>query len=115
MRRILVLTFWAALLFALVMALLPRPPQLPGNPSDKVQHILAFAVLAGLALSAYSRAHPATIGAGLISLGALIELAQLIPALGREGSWLDFAADCGAVLVVLAIGVPLRRRLSLRT
>jgi hypothetical protein len=112
MRRFFVLAFWATLLFAVVMALLPRPPQLPGNPSDKVQHILAFAVLTALALIAYVRAHPATIGAGLIALGGFIELAQLIPALGREGSLLDLAADCGAVLVVLAVGVPLRRRLS---
>ena len=28
--------FFAAALFALVMALLPHPPQIPGEPSDKV-------------------------------------------------------------------------------
>lgn len=109
MKRLLIALFWAALIFALVMALLPRPPRLPGNPSDKVQHILAFAVLTMLALGAYARAHPLTIGIGLAAFGALIELAQLIPALGREGSWLDWAADCGAVAVILAVGVPMRR------
>lgn len=108
MRRVLVLAFWAALLFALVMALLPRPPQLPGNPSDKVQHILAFAVLTVLALAAYARTSPVVIGLGLAVLGGLIEFAQLIPSLGRDGAWLDWAADCGAVIVVLALAVPLR-------
>jgi hypothetical protein len=103
------LAFWAALLFALVMALLPQPPRLPGSPSDKVQHILAFAVLTALALAAYPRASWVKIGLGLATVGGFIELAQLIPALGREGSWLDFGADCGAVAVVLAAGLPIRR------
>jgi hypothetical protein len=109
------LAFWAALLFACVMALLPRPPQLPGNPSDKVQHILAFAVLTALALAAYPRTGWLKIGIGLAVVGAAIELAQLIPALGREGSWLDWAADCGAVAVVLALGLPIRGALLRRT
>lgn len=110
--RLLKLAFWAALVFALVMALLPRPPQLPSQPSDKVQHILAFAVLTGLALAAYAHVSWVRIGLGLAAFGGFIELAQMIPALGREGSWLDLAADCGAVAVVLALGVPLRRLVS---
>ena len=114
LHRLLVLAFWGALLFALVMALLPTPPQVPGAPSDKVQHILAFAVLTALALAAYVRAHPVVIAAGLFAVGGFIELAQMLPAIGREGSWLDFASDCGAVLAVLAVGVPLRRRLMRR-
>jgi len=38
--------FWTAAAFALVMAIVPHPPELPGQPSDKVQHIVAFATLA---------------------------------------------------------------------
>jgi hypothetical protein len=106
--RLLKLAFWAALLFALVMALLPQPPQLPGSPSDKVQHMLAFAVLTALALAAYPRAGWLKIGFGLACFGAFIELAQLIPMLGREGSWLDLAADCGAVAALLLVGAPIR-------
>jgi hypothetical protein len=108
LARLLKLAFWAALLFALVMALLPQPPQLPGSPSDKVQHMLAFAVLTALALAAYPRASWLRIGLGLACFGAFIELAQLIPMLGREGSWLDLVADCGAVAAVLALGTPVR-------
>jgi len=103
------LLFWAALLFAFVMAVLPKPPQLPGAPDDKVQHILAFSVLTALALAAYSRARPLAIGLSLGLLGAVIELVQMIPVLHRDAAWLDWAADCGAVLAVLLLGVPLRR------
>ena len=114
MRRLFVLAFWAALLLALVMALLPTPPKVPGAPSDKLQHMLAFAVLTALALAAYVRAHPVDIALGLFAFGGFIELAQMLPMIGREGSWLDYASDCGAVLIVLIVGVPLRRLLVRR-
>ena len=38
--------FWAAACFAFVMAVVPHPPEMPGEPNDKVQHIVAFATLA---------------------------------------------------------------------
>ena len=31
--------FWAAACFALLMAVLPYPPPVPGQPNDKVQHM----------------------------------------------------------------------------
>lgn len=101
--------FWSALVFAFVMAVVPHPPELPGDPSDKVQHILAFAVLTALALPAFATARPLRIGLALALFGALIELVQSVPALHRDASALDWLADCGAVLVVLLIGTPLRR------
>ena len=101
--------FWAALLFAFVMAVLPRPPELPGDPSDKVQHIMAFTALTALALAAFVRAGPVRIGLWLAFFGAVIEAVQAIPALHRDASALDWLADCGAVLVVLLIGTPIRR------
>ncbi len=36
MRRSLPWTFWAALAFTFVMAALPHPPRIPGDPIDKV-------------------------------------------------------------------------------
>jgi len=102
LNRLLVLTFWAATAFTLVMALLPKPPQLPGEPSDKVQHILAFATLTALAVFAYPRAAAARIVGGLAAFGLLIELGQMIPALHRDASALDWLADVAAVLVVVA-------------
>src|SRR5690348_5139688 len=53
---ILRLVFWVALALALVLALNPKPPHVPGEPSDKVQHIIAFLMLTGLAVLAYPRA-----------------------------------------------------------
>jgi VanZ family protein len=95
--------FWATAAFAFVMAVLPHPPQVPGEPNDKVQHITAFATLALLGSFAY----PAT---ALISLlirlslfGAAIEVVQAIPALHRDSDVWDWAADTVAVIVVLLL------------
>jgi hypothetical protein len=98
------LLFWAAALFALVMALLPHPPQLPGNPSDKVQHMAAFATLGLLGSFAYRRVSALWLIVGLSLFGALIELAHASPALHRDSDPLDWVADtvaCTAVLVAL--------------
>ena len=114
-RLLLQLLFWSAAAFAFVMAVLPHPPELPGDPSDKVQHIRAFAVLAALALAAFAEMSPLRIGVALGLLGAAIEVVQMIPMLHRDASALDWLADCAAVLVVLAIGTPLRQRLRRRT
>lgn len=99
--RLMVVAFWAALLFAFVMALLPKPPVIPGTPTDKVQHMIAFGVLACLASRAYYRTAYWKIFAGLAAAGAAIELLQSIPALNRDASLMDFAVDCGAISVVL--------------
>lgn len=101
--RLLVYAFWAALLFAFVMALLPKPPQLPTDPSDKVQHMIAFGVLACLASRAYYQTAYWKVFLGLAAAGAAIELLQSIPVLHRDASLLDFVVDCGAVAVVLLV------------
>ena len=99
--------FWAAALFALVMALLPHPPQI-GEASDKVQHMLAFAVLAGLAAMAWPR-RLLVIGLGLFAFGGLIELLQMIPVLHRDGEAADWIADAAATMTVLALAAVLNR------
>lgn len=111
-RRYLPLLFWAALLFAFVMAVTPRPPRLPGNPSDKIQHILAFTVLAGLAAAAYPRARLVRIGLWLSAFGALIEVVQTIPALNRDGDYVDWIADTLAAAFVLGLAALFRRRVD---
>src|SRR4051794_18992167 len=95
--------FWAAAAFAFVVAGLPHPPRLPGEPNDKVQHIIAFATLALLASWAYSRATPLRLLVRLSLFGALIELVQAIPALHRDSDVIDWAADTVAVAVVLLL------------
>jgi len=92
--------FWAAVLFTLVMALIPHPFAVPGDPSDKVQHMLAFAVLACLGSLAYPR-RGLRIAFGLIAFGAAIELLQMIPALHRDPELADWAVDIAAAMAVL--------------
>lgn len=93
--------FWAAACFAFVMAVLPHPPQFPGEPNDKVQHIAAFATLALLGSFAYPRAALLRLLAGLSLFGAFIEVVQAIPELHRDSDVLDWLADTVAVAVVL--------------
>ena len=48
--------FWLALVFACVMAVLPKPPEIPIDSfGDKAAHMLAFATLTGLAALAFPR------------------------------------------------------------
>ncbi|MEA3079405.1 MAG: hypothetical protein QOF05_813 [Sphingomonadales bacterium] len=103
------LLFWAATCFSFVMAVLPHPPELPGHPNDKLEHIAAFATLALLGSFAYPRTSPLKILAGLSLFGALIEVVQAIPVLQRDSDVWDWVADTAAVAVVLAL-VWLRRR-----
>ena len=103
------IAFWSALLFAFTMAVLPHPPQLPGAPSDKVQHIEGFATLAALAVAAYPEKSLLTIALCLSVFGMAIELVQLIPALHRHGDAVDWAADTFAVVVILATLWAIRR------
>lgn len=102
-RWLTIAVFYGALLFAIVMATLPHPPRLPGDPMDKVQHVVAFATLALLA----SIAHPETpllrVGERLSFLGALIEVVQAIPALHRDCDIMDWIADTAATAVVLVL------------
>jgi len=95
--------FWLATCFAFVMAIVPHPPELPGEPNDKVQHIIAFATLALLGGFAYPRTALIRLLAGLSLFGALIEVVQAIPMLHRDSDPLDWLADTTAVLVVLLI------------
>jgi len=95
--------FWAAALFALVMALLPHPPDIPGDPSDKIQHVVAFATLGILGTLAYPRGPVLRLVVGLSLFGAFIEIAQAIPALHRDSDPLDWVADtlaCAMVVIV---------------
>ena len=95
--------FWVAACFAFVMAVLPHPPEVPGQPNDKVQHIIAFATLALLGSFAYPATRLLRLLLGLSLFGALIEVVQAIPALQRDSDVLDWVADTAAVAVVLLI------------
>lgn len=95
------LLFWAAAIFAFVMAVLPHPPEIPGHPSDKIQHIAAFATLGALGAWAFPRVGILKLIIRLSIFGAVIEIAQAIPALHRDSDVLDWLADTIACAVVL--------------
>ncbi|MDE2406195.1 MAG: hypothetical protein KGM17_16105 [Sphingomonadales bacterium] len=94
--------FVLAAVFAVVMALLPKPPGLPiDSLGDKFEHMLAFGVLAVLARLGWRAAPSSPILERLSFLGALIEVFQSIPALQRDCDPKDWIADTLAVALVL--------------
>ena len=95
--------FWAAACFAFVMAVLPHPPQIPGEPNDKIQHVTAFATLALIGSFAYPSTALLSLLVRLSLFGAAIELFQAVPMLHRDSELLDWVADTAAVAVVLLI------------
>lgn len=95
--------FWAALLFAVAMALLPHPPHLIDQLGDKSQHMLAFGGLTVLAAAGWPETSLARTGEHLSFAGALIEVAQSIPALNRDCDILDWVADTTVILAVLLV------------
>lgn len=100
----------AALVFTVVMALLPQPPSLPIDAAgDKFEHMLAFATLALLTALAFPRMPLYRIGERLSFLGALIEVCQALPIIHRDCDIRDWLADTAAIIVVLAIVHTARR------
>ena len=95
--------FWAALVFAVTMALLPHPPHLVDRLGDKAQHMLAFGTLTILAAAGWRGAELLRIGERLSFAGALIEVLQSIPALGRDCDIRDWLADTTVIVAVLVV------------
>ena len=99
--RLFVLLFWAFMAIAFVMASLPIPPTLPGNPDDKVVHAAAFFTLASLAVVAFPRVKLISVLLLLGLFGSAIEIIQGLPQIGREASWLDWLVDLSAIVFVV--------------
>ena len=95
--------FWIAIVLSFLAAINPQPPQLPGQPNDKIQHIAAFLMLGALAFFAFPRSSPVKLLIGLSAFGALIEFTQMIPVLHRDGDIMDWVADTGAAAAILTI------------
>jgi len=82
---------------------------------DKARHALAYFALTGLGLFAFGPRLPLL--AGLVLLGAGVEVAQASMGLGRQGELADLAANLTGEGLALALwlGVAhLRRRRALR-
>ena len=103
--------FWLATLFAVVMAVLPHPPRMPLDRfGDKVEHIIAFVVLAALANLGFRETPRRLIVERLSFLGAAIEVVQSLPSLNRDCDVRDWIADTLAVVVVTLIAAALASR-----
>ena len=102
-------SFWFALAFTLVMAWLPHPPSVPGNPNDKIQHIAAFTCLSLVGAVAFPNLSLARLGERLSFLGAIIEVVQSTPALHRDCDVRDWIADTVAIVIVLLAVAAFRR------
>ena len=106
-----------ASLTACVMAFLPHPPRVPGDPADTILHALAFAALAFLARMSFRSSSAWGLALCLAGLGLMIECVQLIPSLGREASLRDWYVDVAASVAVLALlplfGLGRRRQISI--
>jgi VanZ family protein len=108
--------FWLATTFAVVMAVLPKPPASPLDRfGDKVEHIVAFAILALLANLGFRAVDRRLIVERLSFLGAAIEVVQSIPALHRDCDVRDWLVDTAAVVAVTLIAGALARRSPSRT
>ncbi|MFM5894945.1 MAG: hypothetical protein ACKOQM_11035 [Novosphingobium sp.] len=106
--------FWLLFAFALVMALLPKPPSLPIDQfGDKFAHMLAFASLAGVANLAWRNIPAWRIGLQLSAFGALIEVLQMTPSLHRDADVRDWIADTLAIVVATLIARILARMFPL--
>ena len=92
----------AATLLAVTMALIPHPPSL-GGVGDKWQHMAAFGTLTILSAAAFPQAPLHRIGERLSFLGALIEVFQSIPAIGRDCDVMDWVADTAVIIGVLVV------------
>lgn len=112
--RTLQVVFVIACLFGVAYALLPKPPKLPTERwGDKVEHMLGFAALAFLAALAFPKMPRWRVIERLSFLGALVEVFQSIPALGRDCDVKDWIADTVAVIVVtgtMALFAPRRSK-----
>jgi len=92
-----------ALAVALIMALLPKPPALPMQATDKVQHMAAFAALTFLAALGFPSLRLRVIFVWMAAFGLAIEVLQMIPTLHRDAQASDWLADCAATLATLLL------------
>jgi len=94
--------FAVALVASLVGALWPDPTSDQIFKTDKVLHMVAFATLAVFAVFSFPRANFIKLAIGLSFFGALIEVFQGLPVIGRDADAMDWVADTTAVIGVLS-------------
>lgn len=107
--------FWLALITVLVLSLRPyHGMTLHFHYADKVEHFLAYLALGslwGIGWSIKGFRPALRVFISLLVLGALIEIIQATPFIGRTASWLDLFADILGALSGLIFSAVIQRRL----
>lgn len=110
------LAVWAvAVLSVIVVCLIPPPPLALPEGSDKVEHFLAYFLLAGSGVQLFARGRALLwVGVGLVLLGIGIEIAQGALTATRMADPADAVANTVGVLVGLATALTPWRDLLIR-
>ena len=103
--------WWAMVLAVIVGSMLPALllPDLPAG-SDKVEHLLGYAILSAMAVQLFATWRALLVAAiGLVLLGVGIEVAQDALTTTREmDAWDALANTCGVVIGMATALTPLR-------
>ncbi|WFL78704.1 hypothetical protein P7228_06480 [Altererythrobacter arenosus] len=106
------IALFVGLALTFFLSVVPQPPMIPDQLSDKAQHALAFVTFTLLALGAYPRASSWKIFLWLGLVGVAIEGVQSLPGIERDPSaadvLVDFLAAGGTLLLISSL-----RRLKL--
>ncbi|WP_045765407.1 membrane protein [Xanthomonas albilineans] len=103
--------WWLAIVVLIYLCMIPQPPQLLDMPEgDKVEHFLAYLLLAAGAVQLYAGPRAWTWAAlGLLALGVGIEFAQGAWTSTRSADPFDALADAlGVVAGMATVATPLR-------
>jgi VanZ family protein len=86
----------------------------PIMPWDKAEHFTAFFGLMGLALLAFPATSLVVLAVALSFAGAMVEVIQATPLVGRDADVWDWVADTIGILAIVGtvIGAKLRRMLA---
>jgi len=111
LRRFFQAAFWASVLAVAYLAFMPAD-DVPVSTWDKANHVLAFAVMAGLAARGWPSRESAVARWGLLlGYGLLIEIVQFFLPI-REFSLLDWLADGIGILSYLILAQLWRKLIS---
>lgn len=108
MNRLFAIAFGVTSLTVLILAIIPSP-DIPGDPNDKLLHVLAFFVLAILAVGAFPSVQLRRLWVLLTGFAAAIEILQLIMQQGRQAEWNDLIAGMIGAAVALLLTLLFRR------
>lgn len=104
-----------AVLFVIVVCLIPPPPIPVPENGDKVEHFLAYFILSGSAVQLFRKGRPLLwVGLGLVLMGIGIEFAQGALTRDRMADPMDALANTVGVLAGMGFALTPLRDLLLR-